>query len=68
MAGSFNTVNGVTKHKIANNISGGIGVNGMLTVQQLKLTHDDTKLLVVHTGLVPSTPRTNTPRISSGEI
>jgi len=98
VAGSFNTVNGVTKRKIAsislttgalaatnstlyvggnfqtvngtarvvlvalngatgavvpgfvNNMSGGIGVNGALTVQQLKLTHDDTKLLVVHTG------------------
>jgi PKD repeat protein len=27
-----------------------MGVNGLLTVQQLKLTHDDSKLLVVHTG------------------
>ena len=34
----------------SNDISGGIGVNGALTVQQLKLTHDDSKLLVVHTG------------------
>jgi PKD repeat protein len=33
-----------------NQLSGGIGVNGALTVQQLKLTHDDSKLLVVHTG------------------
>ncbi len=33
-----------------NQISGGIGVNGVLTVQQLKLTHDDSKLLVVHSG------------------
>jgi hypothetical protein len=31
-------------------ISGGIGVGGMLTVQELKLTHDDRKLMVVHTG------------------
>ena len=31
-------------------LSGGIGVGGLLTVQQLKLTHDDRKLLVVHTG------------------
>ncbi|MBO4206815.1 Ig-like domain-containing protein [Micromonospora echinofusca] len=31
-------------------LSGGIGVGGMLTVQQLKLTHDGSKLLVVHTG------------------
>jgi len=64
VTGSFNTINGVTKRKIAsispttgavvpgfvNDISGGIGVNGALTVQQLKLTHDDSKLLVVHTG------------------
>ena len=33
-----------------NQLSGGIGVGGTLTVQQLKLTHDDRKLLVVHTG------------------
>ncbi|MFC8850521.1 MULTISPECIES: Ig-like domain-containing protein [unclassified Micromonospora] len=31
-------------------LSGGIGVGGMLTVQQLKLTHDGGKLMVVHTG------------------
>ncbi len=31
-------------------LSGGIGVGGMLTVQQLKLTHDGAKLMVVHTG------------------
>ncbi|WP_229402669.1 hypothetical protein [Micromonospora okii] len=31
-------------------LSGGIGVGGMLTVQQLKLTHDGSKLMVVHTG------------------
>ena len=33
-----------------NQLSGGIGVGGALTVQQLKLTHDERKLLVVHTG------------------
>ncbi len=33
-----------------NNLSGGIGVGGVLTVQRLLLTHDQTKLLVVHTG------------------
>ena len=33
-----------------NNLSGGIGVNGALTVQALVLTHDSSKLLVVHTG------------------
>ena len=31
-------------------ITGGLGVGGMLTVPQLKLTHDDKSLLVVHTG------------------
>ncbi len=31
-------------------LSGGIGVGGLLNVQQLKLTHNDSKLLVVHTG------------------
>ena len=46
-------VNGATGAVVpgfVNDISGGIGVNGMLTVQQLKLTHDDSKLLVVHSG------------------
>lgn len=33
-----------------NDITGGIGTNGDLTVQRLKLTHDESKLLVVHTG------------------
>lgn len=33
-----------------NQLSGGIGVDGQLGVPQLKLTHDETKLLVVHTG------------------
>ncbi len=33
-----------------NNLTGGIGVNGALTVQAMVLTHDGTKLLVVHTG------------------
>ena len=31
-------------------LSGGIGANGALTVQQLKLTHDEKKLIVIHTG------------------
>ncbi len=62
--GQFSTVNGTARVGLAavngttgalipgfvNDISGGIGVNGLLTVQQLKLTHDDSKLLVVHTG------------------
>src|SRR5829696_7662975 len=33
-----------------NNISGGIGVNGELTVQSLKLSHNGNTLVVVHTG------------------
>ncbi len=33
-----------------NQLSGGIGTNGVLTVQTLKLTHDNSKLIVVHTA------------------
>ncbi len=33
-----------------NDLSGGIGVNGLLTVQALVLSPDESKLLVVHTG------------------
>ncbi|MCW2501807.1 MAG: hypothetical protein JWO79_91 [Actinomycetia bacterium] len=64
VGGQFKTVNGVARESlVALNpatgavdtgftlpISGGIGLNGMLTVQQLKLTHDDSTLMVVHTG------------------
>lgn len=64
VGGQFATVNGVSRSAlVALNpttgavdsgfnlpLSGGIGVGGMLTVQQLKLTHDDSRLLVVHTG------------------
>ncbi|MEV1142822.1 hypothetical protein [Micromonospora sp. NPDC049799] len=64
VGGQFATVNGVSRSAlVALNpttgavdtgfnlpLSGGIGVGGMLTVQQLKLTHDLSKLLVVHTG------------------
>ncbi|MCU0265253.1 MAG: hypothetical protein MUC45_03925, partial [Actinomycetia bacterium] len=64
VGGKFTRINGVLRTGLAavnastgaidtgftNNLSGGIGVNGALTVQQLKLTHDETKLLVVHTG------------------
>ncbi len=62
--GRFTTVNGRTRVGLVavdgvtgavdmafdNQLSGGIGTNGTLTVQQLKLTHDSSKLLVVHTG------------------
>jgi large repetitive protein len=64
VGGRFTRVNGVLKNALAavntasgavdtafsNNITGGIGVNGALGVPQLKLTHDESKLLVVHTG------------------
>ncbi|MFC6287684.1 PKD domain-containing protein [Nocardioides sp. GCM10027113] len=33
-----------------NQLSGGIGINGTLTVQDLVLTHDSSRLLVVHTA------------------
>ncbi|HEX5563060.1 MAG TPA: hypothetical protein VFX52_15580, partial [Nocardioidaceae bacterium] len=58
VGGKFTRVNGVTMSGLAavnastgavdtsfsNPITGGIGVNGALTVQQLKLTHDESKL------------------------
>ncbi len=64
VGGRFTRINGVVKSGLAavststgvvdtgfsNDITGGIGVSGTLTVQQLRLTHDDSKLLVVHTG------------------
>ncbi|MBM3675300.1 MAG: hypothetical protein FJW88_10210, partial [Actinobacteria bacterium] len=64
VGGQFTTVNNVTRVGLAavnantgalvngfvNNLSGGIGVDGALSVQALALTHDDSKLLVVHTG------------------
>jgi large repetitive protein len=64
VGGRFTRINGVLKSGLAavnaasgavdasfdNNITGGIGVNGALGVPQLKLTHDNSKLLVVHTG------------------
>jgi large repetitive protein len=64
VGGRFTRINGVLKDHLAamnattgavdptftNNLTGGIGVNGALGVPQLKLTHDDSKLLVVHTG------------------
>lgn len=47
---AVNAASGVVDQSFDNNLSGGIGVNGQLGVPQLKLTHDGTKLLVVHTG------------------
>ncbi|MFL6287969.1 MAG: delta-60 repeat domain-containing protein, partial [Actinomycetes bacterium] len=45
-----NASTGAIDTQFDNQLSGGIGVGGTLTVQQLKLTHDERKLLVVHTG------------------
>jgi PKD repeat protein len=64
IGGDFWTVNGAPRQRLAavnantgqvvpgfvNDLSGGIGTNGRLTVHALVLTHDETKLLVVHTG------------------
>lgn len=47
---AVNTASGAVDTSFSNDITGGIGVNGALGVPQLKLTHDETKLLVVHTG------------------
>ncbi len=65
VGGRFTAVNGVPRAALAavdaatgqvdpgfvNNISQGTGVSGAIGVQRLVLTHDMTKLLVVHTGL-----------------
>ena len=64
IGGQFTTVNNIPRVSLAavsattgavvtgfvNDLAGGIGVNGALTVQALVLTHDNSKLLVVHTG------------------
>ncbi|OFE14962.1 hypothetical protein BA895_07375 [Humibacillus sp. DSM 29435] len=64
VGGRFKTINNVPMVGLAavngatgavdtgfnNQLSGGIGVNGTLTVHMLKLTHDNAKLLVVHTA------------------
>ncbi len=47
---AVNTASGVVDQSFDNQLSGGIGVDGQLGVPQLKLTHDQSKLLVVHTG------------------
>ena len=64
VGGMFSAINGTPRNALAavsattgqvvtgfvNNITGGIGTNGTLRVQALELTHDNSKLLVVHTG------------------
>ena len=47
---AVNTASGAVDTSFSNDITGGIGVNGALSVSQLKVTHDNSKLLVVHTG------------------
>lgn len=47
---AVNAASGVVDQTFQNDLAGGIGVNGQLGVPQLKLTHDNSKLLVVHTG------------------
>jgi large repetitive protein len=47
---AVDTASGAVDMSFDNQLSGGIGVNGALGVPQLKLTHDESKLLVVHTG------------------
>jgi PKD repeat protein len=47
---AVNTASGAVDMSFDNQLSGGIGVDGQLGVPQLKLTHDESKLLVVHTG------------------
>jgi PKD repeat protein len=47
---AVDTASGVVDASFANDLSGGIGVNGQLGVPQLRLTHDNSELLVVHTG------------------
>ncbi|WP_107764742.1 beta strand repeat-containing protein [Nocardioides terrigena] len=47
---AVNAASGVVDMAFDNQLAGGIGVNGQLGVPQLKLTHDESKLLVVHTG------------------
>ncbi len=47
---AVDAVTGAVDPAFVNNLSGGIGVNGGLIVQKLLLTHDGTKLVVIHTG------------------
>ena len=47
---AVNAASGAVDASFDNQLVGGIGVNGQLGVPQLKLTHDNSKLLVVHTG------------------
>ena len=47
---AVNSTTGQLVNGFVNNLSGGIGPDGLLTVQAMVLTPDQNKLLVVHTG------------------
>lgn len=47
---ALDAITGEVRSDFVNNITGGIGTNGMMMVQRLKLTRDEGRLLVVHTG------------------
>jgi PKD repeat protein len=47
---ALDPITGSVRADFVNNITGGIGTNGELAVQRLKLSHDEGRLLVVHTG------------------
>ena len=47
---ALDAVSGQVDLSFDNQITGGIGSRGALTVPQLRLTHDESKLLVAHTG------------------
>jgi PKD repeat protein len=47
---ALDATTGAVRTDFVNNITGGIGTNGELAVQRLKLTYDEGRLLVVHTG------------------
>jgi PKD repeat protein len=47
---AVNSTTGAIDTGFTNDLAGGIGAGGVLTVQDLVLTHDDAKLMVVHTG------------------
>lgn len=47
---ALDPITGSVRTNFVNNITGGIGTNGELAVQRLKLSHDEGRLLVVHTG------------------
>ena len=47
---AVSTSTGALDTGFVNNLSGGLGVGGAITVQRLLITHDQSKLIVVHTA------------------